>query len=242
MYEALKQTVPCTHPNKPASILVSCLKKEKNRHRMKRRPQYTHKISWRTYVEWAEWLLFCCESTVYHLIGHSRLLPLQSLNKYLPARRTHSQRSSNKLRYLATGNNFEDLKFLRATSQSTGIFLAGDEFTDRQRETVIEYHAVLSIGCSYVAQNYWPVRVVKSRRMRLAGHVSRMGEERVVHRVLVAKPEEKGPLGRPRRRWEDNIKMDLQAVGLGCRDWIESAQDRDRWRALVSTVKNLRFP
>jgi hypothetical protein len=64
-----------------------------------------------------------------------------------------------------------------------------------------------------------------------------MGENRVVYRVLVGKPEGKRPLGRPRRRWEDNIKMDLQEVG-GCRgDWMELAQDRDRWRALVGTVR-----
>jgi len=69
-----------------------------------------------------------------------------------------------------------------------------------------------------------------------------IGEERGVHRVLVWKPEGKRPLGRPRRRWEDNIKMDLQKVGGGCGDWMELAQDRDRWRALVSTVMNLRVP
>jgi hypothetical protein len=86
------------------------------------------------------------------------------------------------------------------------------------------------------------VRVVKSRRMRWAGHVARMGEERGVRRVLVGKTEGKRPLGRTRRGWEDNIKMDFQEVGVGCRDWIESAQDRDRWRALVSTVKKLRVP
>jgi hypothetical protein len=84
------------------------------------------------------------------------------------------------------------------------------------------------------------VRVVKSRRW--AGHVARMGEERGVHRVLVGKPEGKRPLGRPRRRWEDNIKMDVQEVGGGRGDWMELAQDRDRWWALVSTVKNLRVP
>jgi hypothetical protein len=67
-----------------------------------------------------------------------------------------------------------------------------------------------------------------------------MGEERGVHRVLVGKPEGKRPMEKPRRRWEDNIKMDLQEVGRSCRDWMELAQDRDRWRALVSTVKNLR--
>jgi hypothetical protein len=78
--------------------------------------------------------------------------------------------------------------------------------------------------------------------MRWAGYVARVGEERGVYRVLVGKPEGKRPLGRPRRRWEDNIKMDVQEVGGGHRDWMELAQDRDRWRALVSTLKNLRAP
>ena len=86
------------------------------------------------------------------------------------------------------------------------------------------------------------VRLVKSRRMRWAGHVARMGEGKGVHRFLVGKPEGKRPLVRPRRRWEDNIKMDLQEVGGSCRDWMELAQDRDRWRALVCTVRNLRVP
>jgi len=67
-----------------------------------------------------------------------------------------------------------------------------------------------------------------------------MGEKRVVYRVLMGKPEGKKPLGRPRRRWEDNIKMDLQEVGCGGMDWTELAQDRDMWRALVSAVMNLR--
>jgi hypothetical protein len=84
------------------------------------------------------------------------------------------------------------------------------------------------------------VRVVKSRRMRCAGHVERMGEERWVHRVLVGKPEGERPLRRPRCRWEDNIKMDVQEVGGARGDWMELAQDRDRWQALVSTVKKLR--
>jgi hypothetical protein len=70
----------------------------------------------------------------------------------------------------------------------------------------------------------------------------RLGEERGVHRVLVGKPEGKKPFGRPRRRWEDNIKMELREAGGGRGDWMELAQDRDRWRALVSTVKNLRVP
>ena len=76
---------------------------------------------------------------------------------------------------------------------------------------------------------------------RWAGHVARMEEGRIVYKVLVGKPEGKIPLGRPRRRWEDNIKMDLEKVGRGW-DWMELAQDRDRWRALVSTVMNFRIP
>ena len=76
------------------------------------------------------------------------------------------------------------------------------------------------------------VRVIKLRRMRWAGHVARMGERRGVYRVLVGKPEGKRPLGRHRRGWEDNIKIDLQEMGCEGMDWIEMAQDRDRWRAL----------
>ena len=72
--------------------------------------------------------------------------------------------------------------------------------------------------------------------------MARMGQGRGVYRVLVGKPEGKRPLGRPRRRWEDNNKTDLQEVGGGCGDWMELAQDRNRWRALVSTVMNLRVP
>ena len=72
--------------------------------------------------------------------------------------------------------------------------------------------------------------------------MANMEEGRSVHRVLVGKPEGKRPLGRPRRRWEDNIKMDLQGVGGCCGDWMELAQDRDRWRAFVITVMKLRVP
>ena len=86
------------------------------------------------------------------------------------------------------------------------------------------------------------VRLIKSRRMRWAWHVARKGERRGVYRVLVGKPEGKRPLERPRRRWEDNIKMDLQEVGCGGMDWIELAQDKDRWRGLVNAVMNLRVP
>jgi len=86
------------------------------------------------------------------------------------------------------------------------------------------------------------VRVIKLRRMRWAGHVAHMGEERGLYRVLVGKLEGKRPPGRPRRRWVDNIRMDLQEVGCGYMDWIGLAQDRDRWRTLVSAVMNLRVP
>jgi hypothetical protein len=83
------------------------------------------------------------------------------------------------------------------------------------------------------------VQVIKSRRMRWVRHVVRMQEVIGVDRVLLEKPEGKRPLGRPRHRWEDNIRMDLQEVGCGGMDWIGLAQDRDRWRALVNAVKNL---
>ena len=86
------------------------------------------------------------------------------------------------------------------------------------------------------------VRVIKSRRMRWAGHVARMGQEREVYRVLVGKPEGRRPRGRPRHRWVDNIRMDLQEVGCGYMDWIGLAMDRDRWWTLVSAVTNLRVP
>ena len=90
---------------------------------------------------------------------------------------------------------------------------------------------------------YFPpniVRVIKSKRMRWAGHVAHMGEESGVYRVLVGKPGGKRPLGRPRHTWVDNITMDLQEVGCRYMDWIGLAQDRDRWRMLVNAVMNLR--
>jgi hypothetical protein len=77
---------------------------------------------------------------------------------------------------------------------------------------------------------------------KIGGQVARMGEERGVYRVLVEKPEGKRPLGRPRRRWEDNIKVCLQEVGCGSMDWTELAQDRDSWRTLVNAVMNVRIP
>jgi hypothetical protein len=86
------------------------------------------------------------------------------------------------------------------------------------------------------------IRVIKSRRLRWAGNVARMGERRGVYRALVGKPEARRPFGRPGRRWEDNIKMGLREVGWGSVDWIDLAQDGDRWRAVLYTVMNLRVP
>jgi hypothetical protein len=86
------------------------------------------------------------------------------------------------------------------------------------------------------------IRVIKSRRMRWAGHVACVGEVRNAYSILVGKPEGRRPLGRPRHRWEDNIGMDLRDIGFGDVNQIHLAQDRDRWRALVNTVMNLRVP
>jgi hypothetical protein len=86
------------------------------------------------------------------------------------------------------------------------------------------------------------VRVIKSRKMRWAGHVACMGEGRGVYKVLVGRLEGKRPLGRPRRRGEDNIKMDLREIGIDMANWIQLAQERVQWRACVNTVMNLRVP
>jgi hypothetical protein len=86
------------------------------------------------------------------------------------------------------------------------------------------------------------VRVIKSMRMRWVGHVAFMGEGRDVYSVLVGRPESKRPLRRSRRRWEDNIKMDLREIGINGANWIQLAQDRVQWRACVNTVMNLQVP
>jgi hypothetical protein len=86
------------------------------------------------------------------------------------------------------------------------------------------------------------IRIIKSRKLRLAGHVARMGETRNAYRLLVNKRDGKRPLGRPRRRWVDNIRTDLGEVGWGDVDWIGLAKDINRWRALVNSVLNLRVP
>jgi hypothetical protein len=97
-----------------------------------------------------------------------------------------------------------------------------------------ELHDLFSSSCI--------IRIIKSRRMRWAGHVARMGEKRNAYRLLVGKTEGKRPLGRPRRKWLDNIRMDLGEVGWGDVDWIGLVKDRNRWRALVNSVLNLRIP
>jgi hypothetical protein len=86
------------------------------------------------------------------------------------------------------------------------------------------------------------IRVIKSRRIRWAGHVARIGEGRGVYRVLVGRPKGKRPLGRPRRRWEDNIDLDFREIGINGVNWIQLALDRVQWRAYVNTMMNLRVP
>jgi hypothetical protein len=86
------------------------------------------------------------------------------------------------------------------------------------------------------------IRIVKSRRMRWAGHIARMGKKRNAYRIWVGKPEGMRSVGRHRRRWEDNIRVDLREIGWGCMDWIDLFQDRDQWRILVNTVTNLLVP
>ena len=115
-----------------------------------------------------------------------------------------------------------------------------NKFTDLFKNLFMNLRIYESMDDLYSSPNI--VRVIKSRKMRWAGHVARMGEERGIYRVLVGKPEGRRPLGRLRRRWVDNIRMDLQEVGCGYMDWIGLAQDRDRWRTLMSAVMNLRVP
>ena len=115
-------------------------------------------------------------------------------------------------------------------------------FGPKRDEMIVEWRKLHceELNDLYCSPNI--VRVIKSRRMSWAGHVARMRERRGVYRVLGEKPDGKRPLGRPRHRWEDNIKMDLQGVGFGGVDWIELAQDRDMWRTLVNAVMNLQVP
>jgi len=112
-------------------------------------------------------------------------------------------------------------------------------FGPRRDEVTGDWRRLHNEELNDLYSSLYIVRVIKSRRMRWFGHVARMGGERGAYRVLVGKPEGRRPLGRPRRRWVDNIRMYLQEVGCGYMDWIGLAQDRDRWRALVSAVMNL---
>jgi hypothetical protein len=103
----------------------------------------------------------------------------------------------------------------------------------------LQYHTQdVANQCQY--QNI--IRIIKARRMRWEGHIARKGEKRNTYRLLVRKPEGRRPVGRPRRRWVDNIRMDLVEVGWGDVDWVGLAQDRDRWRDLVNSVLNLGVP
>jgi hypothetical protein len=86
------------------------------------------------------------------------------------------------------------------------------------------------------------VRLIKSRRLRWARHVARMEERRSAFKMLTGKPTGKIPLGRPRRRWEDNIRMDIEEIGINAGNWVDSAQDRNFWSALVNATLNLRVP
>jgi hypothetical protein len=110
-----------------------------------------------------------------------------------------------------------------------------DEITEEWRKLHNEELSDLFSSCNIIG-------MIKSRRMKWAGHVERMGERKGAYRALVRKSEGKRPLGKPRRRWQDNIKMDLQELGCGGMDWIDMTQDRDRWRALVKVVMNIRVP
>jgi len=113
-------------------------------------------------------------------------------------------------------------------------------FGPKRDEVTREWRKLHNKGLNDLYSSPIIVRGIKSRRIRWAGYVARTGERRGVYRVLVGKPEGRRPLGRPRRRWEDNNKMDLQEVGCGGIAWMDLAQDRDRWRALVNALINLR--
>jgi hypothetical protein len=115
-------------------------------------------------------------------------------------------------------------------------------FWPKRNEVTREWRKIHNEGLHDLYSSPTILLLIKSRRMRWAGHVARMADGRGVYRVLVGKPEGKRPLGRPRGRWEDNIKMGLQKVVCGSMDWIKLAQKRDRWRELVNAVMKLRVP
>jgi hypothetical protein len=106
----------------------------------------------------------------------------------------------------------------------------------------LEWKKLLTVELHNLYSSPNLIRMIKSRRMRWPGHVARMGEKRNTYRILVEKPEGRRLLGRPRRRWVNNIEIDLREIGWDCVDWGDLAQDRDQWRALVNMVMNLRVP
>jgi hypothetical protein len=115
-------------------------------------------------------------------------------------------------------------------------------FGPKRDEVRIEWRKLHNEELHNVYSSPSIIRIIKSRRMRWTGHAARMGEKRNVYMLLVGKPMGRRPLGMPRRRWIDNIKVDLLEIGLSVVDWIGLAQDRCRWRALVNSVINLRVP
>ena len=106
----------------------------------------------------------------------------------------------------------------------------------------IPFLNTLSLCSSSLYRSPNIVRVIKFRRLRWAGHIARMEEGRSAFKILTGKPTGKRPLGRPRRRWEDNIRMDLEEIGINAGSWVDSAQDRNYWRAFVNVALNLRVP
>ena len=115
-------------------------------------------------------------------------------------------------------------------------------FGDKRDEITGEWKKLHNAELYELYSSHNIIRNLKWRRLRWTGHVARVEQFRNAYRVLVGKPENKGPLGRPRRRREDNIKMDLREVACDPRDWIALAEDRDQWRAYVRAVMNLRVP
>ena len=116
------------------------------------------------------------------------------------------------------------------------------KFGPKRNEATREWGKLHNEELNYLFSSLNIVQVMKQRRMRWAGHVAHMADRIGVFRILVGKPDGQRPHGRPRHRWEDNIKMDLQEVVCGGVYWIKLAQNRDRWQALVNAVMNLRFP
>jgi hypothetical protein len=115
-------------------------------------------------------------------------------------------------------------------------------FRPKRGEVTGEWRKLCNEGLHDLYSSPGIIRIIKARRMKWAGLVARMGEKRNAYRLLMEKPKGRWALGRPRRRWLDNIRMELVEVGWGDVDWIGLAQDRDRWRALVNSVLNRRVP